>query len=183
MEQNNSIYTVLILVVTLAPGISRAQGPSSWQFEADKLVISVTTSDAEYEDTRSYQVAVANDIRTLSRVDVNRDGVVTNAWLTDLDNDDAFEIVVSVSQLGGGNIGAADIHEWNGFRFDSSRVARLSGAQEIGYQGYDQFEIVNGRLTRSFPRFEDKDGSRTPSGQMSNFEYRFKEQRWVAPDQ
>ncbi|MFT4582759.1 MAG: hypothetical protein ACI915_005097 [Gammaproteobacteria bacterium] len=182
MEQKNSIYALLTMIATLAPGISGAQEPNRWQFEADKLVISVTTSDAEYEDTRSYQVAVANDIRTISRLDVNRDGLVTNAWSTDLDEDGAFEIVVSVSQLDGGNIGAADIHEWNGFRFDSTRVARLSGAQATGYQGYDQFEIVKGRLIRSFPRFENKDGKWTPSGQMSIFEYRFEEQRWVATD-
>ncbi|MFT4560672.1 MAG: hypothetical protein ACI9BW_000406 [Gammaproteobacteria bacterium] len=182
MGKRNSIYTILIVIANLVPGIGGAQETDRWRFEADNLGISVTISDAEYDDKRSYQVAVANELRTISRLDVNRDGLVTNVWLTDLDKDGDFEIVVSISQLDGSNIGAADIHEWNGFQFDSTRVARLSSAQATGYQGYDQFEIAKGYLTRSFPKFEYKDDKWTPSGKMSKFEYQFKEHRWHPTD-
>ncbi|TDJ69295.1 MAG: hypothetical protein E2O35_01545 [Proteobacteria bacterium] len=152
--------------------------PGKWVFVKHGLNIQVVAKDAEIDEERTYQVVVSEGVRTLSRLEVNRDGLVTDAWITDMDGDGAFEIVVATAQLGGEDIGAVDVHEWHDFRFDSTRPAKLAREQLIGYRGNDQFSIVNGQLRRAHPLFVDRDGIVVPSGKMAIFEYDYEENHW-----
>ena len=117
-------------------------------------------------------------LRTLARLEVNRDGMVTDAWITDLDDDGAFEIVVATAQLAGTEIGAADVHEWQGFHFNSTKTGDLGADQRPDYRGNDQFTVTGGRLRRAYPIFADSDGTAVPTGALAEFEYRFGENRW-----
>ena len=170
-----------IIVVSLALGLdARAQeSADKWRFQKGGLSISVVAKDAEYDDRRSYQIVVEDDIRMLSRLEVNRDAVLTNAWQTDLDGDGAFEIVVTTGQVNGSNSGGVDIHEWNGNRFDSMRPKRSTDAERVGYQGYDQFELHEGTLIRSYPIFITHNGNWAPSGDMARYVFHFADRAWV----
>jgi hypothetical protein len=171
--------TSLVLLLLVAGSVT-ADGARTWRFRNNGLEILVVWKDVEFDETRSYQVMVSNELRTLARLEVNRDGLVTDAWMTDLDRDGAFEIVVATAQLGGTDEGAVDIHEWQGFRFVSTRPAELSADQRVGYHGNDQFSVVDGRLRRAYPLFVDRDGNSVPIGKMATFIYRYKENRWIA---
>ena len=150
-----------------------------WQFQTHGMTISVVAKDPEYDDRRSYQIVVEDEIRTLSRLEVNRDASITNTWLTDLDSDGSFEIVVTTGQIDGSNAGGVDIHEWIGDRFDSMKPRSSSGRESVGYQGYDQFTFVDGVLIRSYPIFSSQNGNFAPSGETANFSFRFSDRSWV----
>tara|TARA_Y100000588_G_scaffold213968_1_gene227902 strand:+ start:861 stop:1379 length:519 start_codon:yes stop_codon:yes gene_type:complete len=151
-----------------------------WEFESDDLKVVVIGKDAVYDDVRSYQIVVSDELRTIARLEVNRDGLVTDAWLTDLDQDGMFEVVVATGQLSGAEAGAVDVHEWQEFRFVSSRPKQLTTTELVGYQGNDQYTIAGGRLQRSYPMFNETDGMWVPTGLMARFEYQYPEDRWEA---
>ena len=156
-----------------------AEVPGTWKFNKDGLTVVVVGKDAEDDENRSYQVVVSNELRSFVRLEVNRDGLVTDAWMTDLNRDGAFEIVVATIQLDG-NVGTVDIHEWRDFRFDSKKTADLVSAQRAGYRGNDQFTVIDGELRRSYPVFAVQGGGPVPTGEMANFRYRYTTGDWAA---
>lgn len=174
------IVCAMLLFVAAPLG---AADPGTWRFEKGGLSIVVVAKYSDYSNERSYQIVVGNALRPLARLEVNRDGLVTDAWLTDLDRDGAFEIVVATGQLDGAIASAVDVHEWQEFRFASSRTAELSADQRVGYQGNDQFEVKNDRLRRAYPVFAGAEPARTPTGKMAHFEYRYAEDRWKLLDE
>jgi hypothetical protein len=173
----NFIALTLLLMMT---GATWAASPGTWEFTSNGLTVVVVGKDAEYDDVRSYQIVVSDELRTLVRLEVNRDGLVTDAWLTDLDGDGMFEIVVATGQLAGADVGAVDVHEWQEFRFVSSKPKQLAATELVGYNGNDQYTIAGGRLQRSYPMFSESDGVKVPTGSMARFEYQFVEDRWEA---
>lgn len=164
----------------MTTGVGWAALPGTWEFKPDGLTVVVVGKDAEYDDARSYQIVVSDALLTLVRLEVNRDGLVTDAWLTDLDRDGRFEIVVATGQLDGADVGAVDVHEWQEFRFVSSTPKQLAASELVGYNGNDQYTIAGGRLQRSYPMFSETDGIRVPTGSMARFEYQYPEDRWEA---
>jgi len=168
----------LVLLLLAAAESTWGASPGTWEFEQNGLNVVVVGKDAEYDDSRSYQVIVSDELRTLVRLEVNRDGLVTDAWLTDLDGDGNFEIVVATGQLAGQDVGAVDVHEWQDFRFASSKPAQLTATELVGYYGNDQYTIAGGRLQRSYPMFSESDGVRVPTGSLARFEYNYDEDRW-----
>lgn len=169
---------IFLVTLSLVAYAVAATVPMRWNFEKNGLSIWVIGKDAVFDERRTYQVVVSDQLHILARLEVNRDGPVSNVWITDLDNDGAFEIVVATAQLGGGDVGAVDIHEWRGFRFESTKTAELTADQRSEYRGNDQFTILTGRLRRTYPIFADVDGTVVPTGRMAKFEYRYGEDRW-----
>lgn len=173
-----AVFGFLVGGITVGAGASAQESASKWQFEKAGMRISVVAKESEYDDRRSYQVVVEDEIRTLSRLEVNRDATITNVWQTDLDADGAFEIVVTTAQVSGSTAASVDVHEWNGSRFESTRLRRNSAA-DVGYQGYDQFELKNGTLTRSYPIFTTQNGNSAPSGDTARYVLRSSDLSWV----
>ena len=170
----------LFSLLTVA-GLVSAAGPETHTFQSAGLNIVVASSESEFSESRTYQVVVSDDLRTLARLEVNRAGMITDAWMTDLDSDGAIEIVVATMLLDGNDRGVVDIHEWRDGRFDSTTPAALSIGDRLAYRGNDQFEVEGGRLWRAFPLFAAPDdrGNALPTGRMSRFRYDFGANRWV----
>ncbi len=97
----------LFALVAVA-GLASAAGREVHTFERAGLTIVVASSESEFSESRAYQVVVSDALRTLSRLEVNRDGVIADAWITDLDRDGAFEIIVATDLLAGEDRGAVD---------------------------------------------------------------------------
>lgn len=169
----------LFALVTVT-GLASAAGPEVHTFHSAGLTIVVASSDLEFSESRAYQVVVSDDLRTLSRLEVNRDGVIADAWMTDLDRDGAIEIVVATGLLAGEDRGAVDIHEWRDGRFASTAVAQLPAGDRSDYQGNDQFSVENGQLWRAYPQFSAPggDGNPVPTGRMARYRYDFAANRW-----
>ena len=170
----------LVFLLLMAAESTLAASLGIWEFQQDGLMVAVLVKDTDYDDKRSYQVVVTDELHTLARLEVNRDGLVTDAWLTDLDDDGMFEIVVATGQLAGADVSAVDVHEWRDFRFVSSKPAKLTTTESVGYHGNDQYTIAGGRLLRSYPMFSESDGVQVPTGTLARFEYHYAEDRWEA---
>lgn len=169
-------------LLLLACAAVEAAGPQAHSFLAGGLNIVVASVESEFSEARAYQVVVSDELRTLSRLEVNRDGVIADAWMTDLDGDGAFEIVVATGLLDGDDRGAVDIHEWQDGRFSSTAVARLPADERAAYRGNDQFSVENHQLWWAFPLFDapDADGNAVPSGRMARFRYDYGANRWLS---
>lgn len=169
----------LLAFVTVA-GLASAAGREVRTFQTAGLTIVVASSESEFSESRAYQVVVSDELRTLSRLEVNRDGVIADAWMTDLDHDGAIEIVVATSLLEGEDRGAVDIHEWRDGRFTSTAVAKLPAGDRSGYRGNDQFSVENGQLWRAYPQFTapDGDGNSVPTGHLARYRYDSAANRW-----
>ena len=111
MSVKISYFAATIAGLSLCVSAQAQESSGKWQFQTHGITISVVAKDPEYDDRRSYQIVVEDEIRTLSRLEVNRDASITNTWLTDLDSDGSFEIVVTTGQIDGSNAGGVDIHE------------------------------------------------------------------------
>lgn len=129
---------------------------------------------------RSYEVLAEEAGLAVARLSVNRNGVLSDAWKTDLDNDGNPEIVVIVGQLQGSNKGSADIHEWDGYKFASERAAQRISSEGAAYDGHDQYRIENGKLLREFPRFTNTGTSKVPSGEKALYQYDMQSGQWMS---
>ena len=174
----------LMVGLALNTGIASAAEEvpdSAWrQFDIDGKTMSVRP-DSNADGTRSYEVLAEDNGLVMSRLLVNRNGVLSNAWKTDLDGDGSPEVVVAISQLNGTNEGAVDIHEWDGYKFDSVQAPRKIAAEKSVYDGHDQFEFAAGKLRRAFPRFTQAGENRVPTGETASYQFDMQSGQWIAP--
>ncbi len=129
---------------------------------------------------RSYEILAEEGGLAAARLSVNRNGVLSDAWKTDLDKDGNPEIVVIVGQLQGSNAGSADIHEWDGYKFASVRATQKIGSEGTAYDGHDQYKIENGKLVREFPRFTNNGGTKVPNGEKAKYQYDMQSGQWMS---
>ena len=156
-----------------------ADAAAAWrQFEIAGKLFSVNP-DSDGDGKRSYEVLVEEGGLAVARLSVNRNGVLSDAWQTDLDNDGNPEIIVAVGQLNGMSRGAADVHEWDGYKFVSRRGPD-NVAAEPSYDGHDQFALKAGQLMREFPKFRDEGGARVPAGETASYRYDMATSQWIA---
>lgn len=154
---------------------------TAWrQFEIDGKTMSVRP-DSNADGTRSYEVLAEDNGLVMSRLLVNRNGVLSNAWKTDLDGDGSPEVVVAVSQINGTNEGAVDIHEWDGYKFASVRAPKKIAAEKDSYDGHDQFDFAAGKLRREFPRFTRSGDNRVPTGDTASYQFDMQSGQWITP--
>jgi hypothetical protein len=90
--------------------------------------------------------SVKNNYRSLS---VERNGIITDAWNMDLDNDGNPELYIEL--LSKKNVRDLNVYEYSGNSFNKISFPSLSSKMKKVYGGDDQFLIRNGELFRTFP--------------------------------
>lgn len=103
------------------------------------------------------------------------DGTVTNAEVADLDGNGSPEVYVYVNSDGSGSYGSLVAYGANN-RQSLSEIylqplmddRKLS----LGYQGHDEFAVLEGRLGRRFPLYGDGDINARPTKGMRQIQYR-----------
>jgi hypothetical protein len=96
--------------------------------------------------------SVRNDFRSLAN---ERDGVISDAWNMDLDNDGNPEVYIEFVT----NKNEHDLHvyEYSRNSFQKISFPGLSSRMKKSYAGNDKFIIKNGDLFRSFPLVNGED--------------------------
>lgn len=97
--------------------------------------------------------SVRNNYKTLS---VQREGIITDAWNMDLDNDGNPEIYVQT--LVRKNVADVNVYEFNS---DFNKISFPGITSLKGYQGDDKFFVKNGDLFRSVPIIQTENGKTT----------------------
>lgn len=104
------------------------------------------------------------------------DGIVTGAEVADLNADGSPEVYVYVSSAGSGSYGSLVAFAANRRKSLSDIV--LPPLEDIpaarGYQGHDEFAVLEGVLGRRFPVYRDKDSNARPTGPMRQLQYKLR---------
>lgn len=111
-----------------------------------------------------------NDIET-----IELDGSAYMAELADLDSNGWPELYVYVSSAGSGSYGSLVAYAVNaGKSATPIHLPPLTDNTEAatGYQGHDEFRVVENRLVRRFPVYTSADTNAAPSGGMRQVQYR-----------
>lgn len=109
--------------------------------------------------------SVRNDYRSLS---VERNGVITDAWNMDMDNDGNPELYIEL--LSKKNVKDLNVYEYSGNSFNKISFPSLSNKTKKTYGGNDKFTIKNGDLFRSFPIVNSTD-STVQNGKIKMLHY------------
>ncbi|RZK20706.1 MAG: hypothetical protein EOO86_03515 [Pedobacter sp.] len=106
-----------------------------------------------------YQILMSDSIRNNYKSEaVERNGVITDAWNMDLDNDGNPEIYIQL--LSKKNVLDLNVFEFAGGDFNKISFPSLNGTQKKGYSGNDKFFIKNGEMFRSFPVKDETDSTK-----------------------
>ncbi|MFP5079827.1 hypothetical protein [Pedobacter sp. JCM 36344] len=98
-----------------------------------------------------------------------REGVVTDAWNMDMDNDGNPEIYIEL--LSRKNVSDLHVFEYSGGSFNKITFPGLSNNMKKIYDGNDKFTIKEGELYRSFPIVNPRDTSEK-AGDLKLIKYR-----------
>ena len=108
-----------------------------------------------------------------------RDGVITGAWLEDLDGDGEVDLTVAMTSAGSGSYPTIHFFHQERQTFEMRPVADLKEAQRVGYMGHDTIEVKDGKLLRTFPKYLPSDSNSSPSGGTVTLRYSFSEDGWL----
>lgn len=97
--------------------------------------------------------SVKNNYKSIS---VEREGIITDAWNMDLDNDGNPEIYVQT--LVRKNVADVNVYEFGG---DFNKISFPGISSMKGYQGDDKFFVKNGDLFRAVPIVKTDSGKTT----------------------
>ena len=90
--------------------------------------------------------SLKNNYRSIS---VERNGIITDAWNMDLDNDGNPELYIQY--LVRKNVNDLNVYEYSNGSFDKISFPGLKEDLKKGYEGNDKFYVKNGDLFRSVP--------------------------------
>lgn len=110
--------------------------------------------------------SVRNNFKSLAH---DREGIITDAWNMDLDNDGNPEVYIQF--LVKKNVYDLNVYEYSGGSFNKITFPGLSSSLKKSYNGDDKFFIKEGDLYRTFPIVNPKDTSGT-SGDLRKIKYR-----------
>lgn len=106
------------------------------------------------------------------KFDTEIDGSAYRVELADLDANGWPELYIYVSSAGSGSYGSLVAYAVNkGKSMSSIYLPPMSAEVSVGYQGHDEFAVVENRLARRFPVYLAGDINAQPSGGMRQLQY------------
>jgi len=115
---------------------------------------------------------------TIDRIESGRDGMISDVWLAELGPDGSVCLIVTTHSAGSGSHGSVHVHRRRGDAVETLDLSMLDPERHDGYMGHDSFNIEEGRLYRSYPRYHEGDTNASPSGGTVELVYSFSEGEW-----
>lgn len=109
-------------------------------------------------------------------------GKVIGAEVADLNSNSLPEIYVYVQSAGSGSYGELVAYSViNSNQLSPISLQELTGAPAKGYQGHDQFSVVEGCLVRRFPIYKPSDSNAKATGGLRQICYKLQngEAGWI----
>lgn len=110
------------------------------------------------------------------------DGTVVGAEVADLDANGSPEVYVFTQSAGSGSYGTVVAYAANRQKSVTEiALPKLSRTAARGYQGHDEFAVVEQYLVRRFPIYRPGDSNAKPTGGQRQIQYRLRagEAGWV----
>ncbi|AYA36587.1 hypothetical protein D3Y59_05660 [Hymenobacter oligotrophus] len=99
------------------------------------------------------------------------EGVVADAVVTNLNNDDYPELLVFMNAAGSGAYGKLVGYEFLSRGRRNLSLPALEGPAAVGYLGHDSFRVEERKIIRTFPVYLPTDPNSSPSGGTRVVEY------------
>lgn len=117
------------------------------------------------EGSQQQLTITTSGARTIKPIRQTVNGRVVGAQVADLNGNGMPEIYVFVQGAGSGSYGELVAYAvTSGTDLSPIYLQELSGAVAEGYQGHDQFEVVEGCLVRRFPLYTSGDTNAKATG-------------------
>ncbi|SDL73822.1 hypothetical protein [Pedobacter antarcticus] len=120
-----------------------------------------------------YQILMSdstkNNFRSLA---VEREGVITDVWNMDLDNDGNPELYIEL--LSKQNVKDLQVYEYQNNSFNKINFPPLSARAKKNYTGGDKFFIKNGDLFRTYPYIADSSDTTAVKGALKTLVYQLR---------
>lgn len=145
--------------------------------EFGSFQVGVLADDGASDAVPRYQVTVENNELLLSRLTANYSGRLSNSFVTDLNKDGDFEVIVTFSYDGGQSTGV-HIYTWRDNLLNPHKVGELSAGQTEGYRGSDEYAVANGQLIRFFQLYEQSGDEWVPTAEQRRLRYSFEQAAW-----
>ncbi|MGE0482729.1 MAG: hypothetical protein AB7Q81_01170 [Gammaproteobacteria bacterium] len=171
-----SVRAVFALAAMLLPVAASAAGG---EFDFGPYHLAVFADTSAVMTTTDYQITVANEELILTRLTAPFEGTLSKSFVDDLDGDGNFEVVVTYADDQGRRTGL-DVYRWREYLLEPVRLAALEAAQAAGYQGGDEFAVVDHTLVRIFQVYEQAEGGWQPTAAQRRLRYSFADGHWVA---
>ncbi|UYZ60470.1 hypothetical protein [Hymenobacter latericus] len=114
--------------------------------------------------------------RELMASSTSIEGVVADAVVTNLNNDDYPELLVFMNAAGSGSYGKLVGYEFLSRGRRNLVLPALDGPAAVGYLGHDSFRVEDRKIIRSFPVYLPTDPNSSPSGGTRVVEYELPKQ-------
>lgn len=102
--------------------------------------------------------------RAIKPITQTVDGQVVGAEVADLNSSTSPEIYVYVQSAGSGTYGQVVAYSVVNSQLKPIKLPELSGPSAKGYQGHDEFQVVEGCLVRRFPIYKPGDSNAKATG-------------------
>jgi hypothetical protein len=161
------------LLLTVAGALTSMAAPFDQTLEAEGFSIRITSPSAPEKNDIILQpkgLKSVNDPVTLSV-----DGLLTRAFLEDVDGDNSPELFLILTGSGSGSYGEALAFSTNGKKALTPIVIDECAPKILeGYMGHDEFEVMENTLVRRFPVYKTGDTNSSPTGGWRQIQYKLK---------
>lgn len=181
MKRFFSQLTAAALFLAIAlPGTARAGAAFNQTLKLQGISFQVQSSGEGSEQQLTITTTGAKPPIKPIRRTVN--GQVVGAEVADLNSNGLPEIYVFVQGAGSGSYGEVVAYAvMKGGELSPITLPELTGANARGYQGHDQFQVVESCLARRFPIYKSGDSNAKPTGGQRQICYKLQagEAGWI----
>lgn len=179
-----SIFAALLLLAgctTTAPQPTQrapaAPAPASKAFERTLELQGISFRVSCPNDSSLNKLTVAPSGLEADNSPITReiDGIVTAAEIADINVDNSPEIYIYVQSAGSGSYGSLVAYSANR-RKSLSEISLPAVADDpklrAGYQGHDEFAVVENTFVQRFPIYSAGDANASPTGKTRQLQYK-----------
>ncbi|MEB3255552.1 MAG: hypothetical protein VKJ05_04095 [Synechococcaceae cyanobacterium] len=174
------IATATLLLAAHLPG-------SAWAAGAFRRTLSLQGYSFQVQATgegsqQQLTITTRGGSKPIKPITQTVNGTVIGAEVADLNSNSLPEIYVYVQGAGSGSYGELVAYSViNGNELSPIYLQELTGAPTKGYQGHDEFSVVEGCLVRRFPIYKAGDSNAKASGGLRQICYKLRngEASWI----
>ncbi|MEB3361784.1 MAG: PliI family lysozyme inhibitor of I-type lysozyme [Synechococcaceae cyanobacterium] len=172
--------TLALLLAAHFPGSASAAGAfsRSLSLQGYSFQVKATGEGSQQQLT----ITTRGGKRPIKPITQTVDGQVVGAEVADLNSNSQPEIYVYVQSAGSGSYGQLVAYTvTTGNELSPIYLQELTGAPTQGYQGHDEFSVVEGCLVRRFPIYKPSDSNAKATGGLRQICYKLKngEASWI----
>ena len=189
-----TVAPLLVFAATALLGLSGCQvstqsEPSPAQYRHNKTytfgkykieVVSWPQKDSASLEYCQIKITGENNESFILRMDMD---IAEASWVTDLDRDGNFEVLILGRSAGSGSFGEIRIFEWDRKELVARPLPELTARQAVGYFGHDKFQVPMNQIVREFPVYKSGDPNSTPTGGTRRLTYWFADKKWKVTEE